>query len=275
MLYTGEQVYELIKQDKCLLFDIRDDIDYLEGHIPKAISAPDIFYYLTESSPQGLKSFQNFFSNLFSEAGLSSDKLAIIYEYNMHDRYGGSCRGYYILKYLGHKNVGILDGGFRAWQKGGFPINKITQTFSPAEFKTKLNPNIIATKDDVLSAMNNQDTILLDIRDKIERIGESSSPYGIDFAPRKGIIPSSKWIEWYDFMNKPGESPTFKSSAEIEEICAGQNIFKNSNIILYCFKGARASNSFVALKLAGFKNVRIYFASWNEWSRDFSLPIEK
>ena len=44
---------------------------------------------------------------------------------------------------------------------------------------------------------------------------------------------------------------------------------------LYCFKGARASNTFLALKNAGVKDVRMYFGSWNEWSRDPSLPIEE
>jgi thiosulfate/3-mercaptopyruvate sulfurtransferase len=45
-------------------------------------------------------------------------------------------------------------------------------------------------------------------------------------------------------------------------------------VYLYCFKGARASNSLVALKEAGIKDVRMYFGSWNEWSRDPSLPVE-
>jgi thiosulfate/3-mercaptopyruvate sulfurtransferase len=45
-------------------------------------------------------------------------------------------------------------------------------------------------------------------------------------------------------------------------------------VCLYCFKGARASNTFLALKAAGFKNVTMYFGSWNEWSRDESMPIE-
>jgi thiosulfate/3-mercaptopyruvate sulfurtransferase len=46
-------------------------------------------------------------------------------------------------------------------------------------------------------------------------------------------------------------------------------------VIVYCFKGARASNTFVALEEAGIKDVGIYFGSWNEWSRDPSLPIEE
>ena len=46
-------------------------------------------------------------------------------------------------------------------------------------------------------------------------------------------------------------------------------------VVLYCFKGARASNTLVALKEAGIEDVTLYFGSWNEWSRDPSLPIEE
>jgi thiosulfate/3-mercaptopyruvate sulfurtransferase len=49
----------------------------------------------------------------------------------------------------------------------------------------------------------------------------------------------------------------------------------NTTVYLYCFKGARASNTFLALKNAGVKDVRMYFGSWNEWSRDSALPIEE
>ena len=52
-------------------------------------------------------------------------------------------------------------------------------------------------------------------------------------------------------------------------------IAKDTPVYLYCFKGARASNTLVALKSAGIENVKLYFGSWNEWSRDPSLPIEE
>jgi len=57
--------------------------------------------------------------------------------------------------------------------------------------------------------------------------------------------------------------------------CATVGISQNTPVYLYCFKGARASNTFLALKNAGVKDVRMYFGSWNEWSRDPSLPIDE
>ena len=56
--------------------------------------------------------------------------------------------------------------------------------------------------------------------------------------------------------------------------CATVGVTPSTPVVLYCFKGARASNTLVALKEAGVENVTLYFGSWNEWSRDPSLPIE-
>ena len=117
--------------------------------------------------------------------------------------------------------------------------------------------------------------VKLDVRDVDEWIAESSSPYGKDFCPRKGRIPGSVWIEWYRMMKPTPTGKMFKSPSEILAECATVGISRDTPVIVFCFKGARASNTFVALEEAGIRNVRLYFGSWNEWSRDPSLPIEE
>ena len=126
----------------------------------------------------------------------------------------------------------------------------------------------------MLAALGKSGIALLDVRDVDEWIGDSSSPYGKDFCPRKGRIPGAVWLEWYRMMKPTAEGPRFKSSDEILAECATVGITPDTPVYLYCFKGARASNTFLALKNAGVKDVRMYFGSWNEWSRDPSLPIE-
>ena len=75
-------------------------------------------------------------------------------------------------------------------------------------------------------------------------------------------------------MKPSAAGPVFKSKNEILAECASVGITPATTVYLFCFKGARASNSLVALKEAGITDVRLYFGSWNEWSRDESLPIE-
>ena len=72
-----------------------------------------------------------------------------------------------------------------------------------------------------------------------------------------------------------GGVPQFRTAEQIRAACAKVGITPESTVHVYCFKGARASNSFVALHEAGIPNVKLYFGSWNEWSRDPEMPIEE
>ena len=275
ILYTPSEVIELLKGDDVIVIDIRDAEDYQEEHISGAVSVPDVFFYLSMTTPEGLEELHQTFTGHFSEIGLTPDKTAIIYEDAYDSRYGGSCRGYWLLRYLGHDKVGILDGGYSAWNDEGLSVDAETVVSEPSEFVVKPNSEIIATISDMIDFVNNPGSVkLLDNRDKIEWIGKSSSPYGVDYTPRKGRIKGAIWIEWYEFLERDGKIPYFKSKDKVLELCAQHDLHPEDDIIIYCFKGARASNTFVALKEAGFKNIRNYFGSWNEWSRDMELPID-
>ena len=129
-------------------------------------------------------------------------------------------------------------------------------------------------RDAMLAAVGNDAIVKLDVRDVDEWIGTSSSPYGPDFCPRKGRIPGARWLEWYRLMKPTAAGPMFKSPDEIKAEAHTVGVTPSTPVYLYCFKGARASNTLVALREAGVRDVRMYFGSWNEWSRDESLPIE-
>ena len=75
---------------------------------------------------------------------------------------------------------------------------------------------------------------------------------------------------------KPGaDGPVFKTKDEALAECLTAGITPETPVIVYCSKGARVSNTLLILKEVGIKNVKIYLGSWNEWSRDPSLPIEE
>src|ERR1700740_2962999 len=98
--------------------------------------------------------------------------------------------------------------------------------------------------------VDNPSIAKLDVRDVDEWIADSSSPYGKDFCPRKGRIPGAVWIEWYRMMKPTPAGPMVKSPTEILPECATVGITPEAPVVLYCFKGARASNPLVALKEA-------------------------
>jgi thiosulfate/3-mercaptopyruvate sulfurtransferase len=144
----------------------------------------------------------------------------------------------------------------------------------PTTFTPNIDASIMVTTAEMLAALDDPSIVKLDVRDRDEWMGDSSSPYGVDFCPRKGRIPGAVWIEWYDFMMPDSAIAMFKSPEEILAMCEAVGITQDSTVYVYCFKGSRASNTLIALKEAGITNVKNYFASWNEWSRDMSLPIE-
>jgi len=274
-LIEATELAKLMKTEPVVIIDTRDPESYAASHIPGAVNIRDIFTYLATSTTDGLAAMQGMFADLFGKAGLSGKELAVIYEDAMNNGYGQSCRGYFLLKFLGYPLVSILHGGYKAWEDAYLPTTDEIPTPKAKQFPLKINHSLLIDKEEMLKSLSNPSIVKLDVRDADEWMAESSSPYGIDFCPRKGRIPGAVWIEWYTMMKNEDGVPRFRSKEDILSIAKEVGITPDSTVNVYCFKGARASNTLVALNEAGVKDVRIYFASWNEWSRDPSLPIEE
>ena len=273
VLISAAELDTLMMSEPVVLIDTRDADTYAAGHIPGAVNLREVFTFLATSSTEGLIELKSTFAKALGAAGLSGAETAVFYEDALNSGYGQSCRGYYLLTWLGYPKIKVLNGGFSAWKASGLPTSTEAATPVAATFPELPMADVMLTKDDMLAALGT-DTVLLDVRDIDEWIGDSSSPYGKDFAPRKGRIPGAKWLEWYRFMKPSSMGPMIKSPDEVKAECATAGIVTSDTVYLYCFKGARASNTFLALKQAGFDDVRMYFGSWNEWSRDDALPIE-
>ncbi|MBP2150268.1 sulfurtransferase [Xanthobacter autotrophicus DSM 597] len=276
ILISPSDLSTLILSEPTVVIDTRDPASYAAGHIPGAVNLHEIFTFLATSTPEGYAELRDKFADAFGKAGLSGKETAVIYEQSMNSGFGQSCRGYFLLTFLGYPKVKVLHGGFAAWTAADLPVSTDMPEPKAATFPVdRAAGELIIDAAAMLKAVEDPAVAKLDVRDVDEWIGESSSPYGKDFCPRKGRIPGAKWIEWYRMMKPTAEGPRFKSSAEILAECATVGISPETPVYLYCFKGARASNTFLALKEAGVKDVKMYFGSWNEWSRDPSLPIEE
>ena len=274
VLISPAELDALVKSEPVVVIDTRDADTYVAGHIPGAVNLREIFTFLATSTAEGLTELKGTFAKHFGAVGLSGKETAVFYEDALNSGYGQSCRGYYLLTWLGYPKIKVLNGGYSAWKASGMAVSTDAVTPKAATFPADLKmADVMLTKDEMLTALGS-DTVLLDVRDIDEWIGDSSSPYGKDYAPRKGRIPGAKWLEWYRFMKPSAQGPMIKSPDEVKAEAATAGISTDDTVYLYCFKGARASNTFLALKQAGFSDVRMYFGSWNEWSRDPALPIE-
>ena len=276
VLISATELASMMKTEPTVIIDTRNPDAYAAGHLPGAVNVHEIFTYLATSTPEGIEELKTKFADAFGKAGLSGQETAVIYEQSMNSGFGQSCRGYFLLSMLGYPKIKVLHGGFDAWAAGSLPVTAEVPSPAPAAFTIVPEAgSILIDYKAMLAALDKPGIALLDVRDVDEWIGESSSPYGKDFCPRKGRIPGAVWLEWYRMMKPTPEGPRFKSSDEILAECATVGITQETPVYLYCFKGARASNTLLALKNAGVKDVRMYFGSWNEWSRDPALPIEE
>ncbi|MDN4575697.1 sulfurtransferase [Pandoraea cepalis] len=277
VLISPDELTRLIQSGPVVLIDTRDAASFAEAHLPGAVNIHEIFTYLATSTPEGLAVLREKFTDAFAKAGLSGKETAVIYEQSMTTGFGQSCRGYVLLRYLGYPRdkIKVLHGGYSAWRAAGLPSTTEVPSPTPVAFPPDTGgSSILVDLAGMKDAVADPRIVKLDVRDVDEWIAESSSPYGKDFCPRKGRIPGSVWLEWYRMMKPTPAGQMFKSPAEILAECATVGIRRDTPVVVFCFKGARASNTFVALEEAGIRDVRLYLGSWNEWSRDPSLPID-
>ncbi len=274
-LVSVEELARLQKMESIVLLDTRNPEEYAEDHIPGAVNVYDVFTYLSTPENGGYEAMRQHFARLFGQAGVDGSQWVVVYEDAMDNGYGRSCRGWFILRHLGLERVRVLHGGYLAWLLKDMPVTPALPGPTPVECPVHPDHSVIVSAEEMLSALDDPDIVKLDGRDRSEWVGSTSSPYSTDFAPRKGRIPNSVWIEWFRLMYTDRSGVTwFKTPAELRALFAEVGITPSSTVYLYCFKGARTSTLFIALKLAGVEKVRNYFGSWNEWSRNPSLPIE-
>ncbi len=275
VLLTPAELATMKEMGGVVVIDTRNPAAYAEGHIAGAVNLHDIFTYLAMSTPEGMGELRQKFAAAFGAAGLGGAETAVFYEASMNSGFGQSCRGYFLLQFLGYEKAVVLHGGLAAWTAAGLPTTTEVTAATPKTFPVSdAGLHLMLDREAMLAALDDEAVVKLDVRDVDEWIGTSSSPYGPDFCPRKGRIPGARWLEWYRLMKPSAAGPVFKSKDEILAECHSVGVSESTPVYLYCFKGARASNSLVALREAGIKDVRMYFGSWNEWSRDESLPIE-
>jgi len=260
LLISTEQLARNLKDRKLLLVDTRPFIEYSNGHIPGAVNLDMFQFHWVDTTKIGISQFERQSRILLSNIGVSNEKCVVFYD----DISGMSAaRGVWLLLYFSHKNVFLLDGGFELWQQEGYPTETKTNSPISSKFLGKPNPSVLATASDIKKSLGKKGFKLIDARSKEEYNGSHVR------AARAGHIPNAINIDWQENI----EGVSFKTTKELSNIYS--SILKHSHVVTYCQGGYRAANSFVALKLLGYKNVKMYLGSWGEWGNKTRMPIEK
>jgi len=264
LVISSRRLHELLsdklQKKHLLVIDTRSYPDYIKGHIPRAVNLDFMQFHWIDSSKEGIKQFNTQMGLLLSNIGVAKDKFVVFYD----DISGSSsARGVWLLLYFSHERTALLDGGFQAWKNTGNETETKTNPFIHSNFRCVPNPKIIADIRRVRSAIKTNAATLIDARSKSEYNGT------VVRASRAGHIPSAVNIDW---MNNLDDKGFFKDPEKLRRIYSG--ISRNAEIITYCQGGYRAANTFIALKLLGYTNVKMYLGSWGEWGNRLDVPTQ-
>jgi thiosulfate/3-mercaptopyruvate sulfurtransferase len=247
--------------------------DFDAGHIPGAIywDWKDMLW-----DPL-IRDFPNAetFALRCAAAGITNDTTVVFYG-DPAVQFG--TYGWWVFKYCGHKDARVLNGARMRWEREGRPMTaegaKIEAThYTPNS--TSGSVRMRAMRNDVLAAIDREDTVILDHRSSEEYHGELLSPPGSPNhgAERLGHIPGAKHLYFEDFLE---EDHSFKPVEEIRNMLQRRGATPDKNIISYCRLSHRATLAYFAMtQLLGYMNVRSYDGSWTEWGSVVGVPIER
>ncbi|QIZ09659.1 sulfurtransferase [Priestia megaterium] len=230
--------------------------EYLKGHLPSAV-----FFDLEKdlSSPvqvhggrHPLPRLEEFIMKLEKE-GINENTVVVAYDTG-EGAY--AARFWWLLQYLGHENVYVLDEGFNGWAAANYPVTKDIPSFEKVKFHRNLKPELLATTEEVKEVVEKQleNKILIDSRESKRYLGLEEP---ID--KKAGHIPGAINKPWMEGIR----GGRYKQAEEQRQRFS--DIEPNMDIIVYCGSGVTATPNYLALKEAGFNKVKLYVGSFSDW----------
>ena len=253
---------------------IEVDVDttaYKQGHIPGAVG----FNWQKELQDQVMRApvSREQLEALLGRAGVSNDTTIVLYGDNNN---WFAAWALWILKYYGHRDVRLLDGGRVKWLADNREQTRNVPSYPRASYSVQAPHSDIRTfRDQVLLSLGRTGFALVDVRSPAEYSGELLAPANLpqEGAQRGGHIPGAANIPWSMAVSADG---TFKSAEELRALYEGKGITADKEVVAYCRIGERSSHTwFVLTYLLGYPNVRNYDGSWTEWGSLIGVPIEK
>lgn len=270
LLIDTETLQKNLGQPGLVIIDVRGKAAYeFGGHIPGAVQTTWHDYSDPNAVAKGLLDPDTGrMQQKIRLLGISDNSQVVIYS-NPFDNWGDEGRMFWMLEYLGHSNLRILDGGWVKWVEERRPFEHGRVTPKPGNFTVKLANQTAIAKDELKEIVKgaHPSTLIVDARSLEEYLGKEVS--GI---PRAGHVPSAIHLAWNGFLNK---NATVKDLDAIRASLDEKGLKPNQDIVCYCTGGVRSAWLYFVLKVAGYQKVRNYPGSWWEWSRDFACPVEK
>lgn len=230
-----------------VLIDVRSAEAYESGHIKGA-------HHFGSADFKGEGRFFPKAEDLaekLGKAGIDEDTALVIYDDGSNRL---AAKAWVTLYYLGHEKMQILSRGIAAWDKAGYLLTDELPKVNPVTYHPKVNESVDVQIDEVKEKMGDESSVLIDSRGYERYIGEKEPKYA-----KAGHIPGAK-----NYMSKDVvEDGAFRSRAELE--AHFEPVKDADEVIVSCGTGTSACLNFVALKEAGFSDVKIFAGGFKEW----------
>ncbi len=234
----ADTLRSLVRKKAARVVDVRKADDYLQGHIPTAVSLP-LGRVLENDAPEKIVA-------ILEELGISDRTPVVVYD----DTFGAlAARVAWTFQYVGHGNTALLEMTFKQWKELGLETEKTARTFPKAKHSLNVNRSIHADASYVESAKSQPGKVLVDSRERLNFLTEH--------------IPGATNIP-YTMVGSSGS--ILRKADELKRFIENRGITDNGEIITYCGSvGTLSGLTYYALRLAGFQNVKLYPKSFKEW----------
>ncbi len=253
-------------REGAVLLDARAPMRYREGHLPGAINLPVQDLFEVAGSVRRRRPREQLIG-ILERLGVSRERPVIVY---------GAREGleatnlFWVLECLGHTTVALLDGGVERWVREGLEMTQERPTLKPARWGTSSRETSrtepCVSGEWLLAHLEDPGVQIVDTRAPEEYTGEAC------YARRGGHIPGALLLPYDRVMRPEG---AFRSAEEIRALHETLGLSPTRTTVSYCQIAARAAHVYFAQRLAGFRDPRVYEASWAEWGNDERFPVER
>ena len=243
-------------------------VRYREGHLPGAVFADidrDLSGEKTGTNGRHPLPPPARMAEVFGRLGIGAESVVVAY-----DDVSGmfAARLWWMLRYLGHARVAVLDGGLPAWTEAGGALRTGEETPPARHFAARPVDGMAADVAAVEAGLPDRAHLLLDAREPVRWRGEKEP-----LDPVAGRIPGARNHLWKRNVAPDGR---FHSPEELRRRFASPVSGREERrIVCYCGSGLTAAHNALALELAGVLEVAVYSGSWSEWCADSSRPVER
>lgn len=275
LLATPDTVKKNADNPNWVIVDCRPLPDYIKGHIPGAISlGQKCDKALRDTTDRAFRDISKY-EKLLGKVGISNDTHVVFYHDNQWTLLDAAV-AFWILEYLGHDKVYLLDGGIDAWRKAGNRLDTKPSRKPSKTFKAKMNAKRYGSSDEILKIAQaaSSKVQLIDSRAVVEHDGSEVHSLRGGHIPNTTINVSHETTLATQKNRKTGKAETTGYLDPNSASKAFASLDKNKRTIAYCHTGTRAAMTYLQLRLLGFKDPANYDESWRVYGSNVSYPVE-